>query len=131
MIRRIILPAGFLVALCAAAQTPDGAAVFKKNCAICHFPGNTTRAPLPDVLSLQPRQALADALEKGSMKTQGAALSAAERTAVVDFLAKGAVAPQTQSVANKCPASPPEFTRLSGWNGWGVDLANTRFQSNP
>jgi polyvinyl alcohol dehydrogenase (cytochrome) len=131
MIRRITIFAGFLAASMAAAQSPDGAALFKKHCAVCHFQGNTTRAPLPDILSLQPRQALADALEKGSMKAQGALLSAAERKAVVDFLAKPSVSPQPQAIANKCASAPPAFNQLGGWNGWGVDLANTRFQSKP
>src|SRR5690242_19701906 len=117
MLRTILLPAGFLLVYCAAAQTPNGAYLFRRNCAACHFPGNTTRAPLPDVLALQPRQALLDALEKGSMKEQAAKLSAAERAAVVDYLVNPAVAPQPQAVANKCAAAPPAFSQLGGWNG--------------
>ena len=95
MVRRIPFPGELPNYCCALAQTPDGAALFKKHCAVCHFPGNTTRAPLPDMLALQPRQAIADSLEKGSMKAQAASLSAAERKAVVDYLAKGAVAPSS------------------------------------
>jgi len=128
MVRRIPVLASFVLLAAAAAQTPDGAAIFKKNCSVCHFPGNTTRAPLPDMLALQPRQAIADSLEKGSMKAQAASLSAAERKAVVDFLTKGSIAPQQSS--NKCAAAPPAFGEIAGWNGWGVDLANTRYQSS-
>ncbi|HZP24009.1 MAG TPA: c-type cytochrome, partial [Terriglobales bacterium] len=127
IVRRIALSAGFLFAFAAAAQTPDGAALFKKHCAVCHFQGNTTRAPVIDMLSLEPRQALVDALEKGSMKVQASALSPAERKAVIDFLVKPTAEPQAHSGA-KCSSAPPAFTQLSGWNGWGVDLANTRFQ---
>jgi polyvinyl alcohol dehydrogenase (cytochrome) len=122
---------GFLLACAAAAQTTsDGAALFKKHCATCHFQGNTTRAPLPDILALQPRQSLLNALEKGTMKAQGALLTATERQAVVDFLAKPPVpvSPQTQTMTNKCTAAAPPWKQLAGWNGWGVDLANTRFQ---
>ena len=39
------------------------------------------------------------------------------------------MAPQTPAATNKCAAAPPAFDRLAGWNGWGVDLANTRYQS--
>lgn len=128
MVRRIAFPGGFLFMSYALAQAPDGAALFKKHCAACHFQGNTTRAPLPDMLALHPRQSLADALEKGSMKAQATALTAAERKAVVDFLARPSVSPQSDTISNKCTAPPAAFSQLDGWNGWGVDLANTRFQ---
>src|SRR5438045_528462 len=129
MVGRNLFLAGFFVVYCAAADEPDGAALFKKHCMICHFKGNTTRAPVPEMLAVQPRQVLADALDQGSMKAQAAGLTAAERKAVVDFVAKPPVAPQPQAAANGCPAPPPAFAALAGWNGWGVDLANTRFQA--
>jgi polyvinyl alcohol dehydrogenase (cytochrome) len=128
MIRPIALLLGFsMIAAAAPDQAPDGAALFRKHCATCHYPGNPTRAPLPDMLALHPRQMIADSLEKGSMKVQAAPLSAAERAAVIDFLLKGTVAPQP-APANRCSAPPPALSALAGWNGWGVDLANTRYQ---
>jgi polyvinyl alcohol dehydrogenase (cytochrome) len=129
MNRRFLLPAGFLLAYCASAQTPNGGYLFRRNCAACHFPGNTTRAPLPEVLASQSREKLLETLEKGSMKEQAAKLSPAERAAVVDYLVKPSVAPQAETVTNKCAAAPPALSQLAGWNGWGVDLANTRFQA--
>jgi polyvinyl alcohol dehydrogenase (cytochrome) len=110
------------------AQTPDGAALFAKKCATCHFAGSPTRAPARDLLALNPRQLILDSLEKGSMKVQAEGLTAAERKAIVDFLVKPSTAPAQQISVNKCAAAAPAFGDLVGWNGWGVDLANTRFQ---
>ena len=112
----------------AAAQKPDGGALFRKNCSTCHYPGNPTRAPLPGVLASITRQSIADSLEKGTMKAQAANLTAAERAAVVDYIVAGAPEAQVQAAANKCSTPPPAFMEIAGWNGWGVDLANTRFQ---
>src|SRR5437867_3969600 len=117
-----------LAAPAAFAQTPDGAALFRKHCAACHRPGSETRAPLPEVLSQMPRQKIADSLEKGTMKAQAAMLSAAERTAVVNFLAKATVAPEAAG-GGKCAGPAPRLANIAGWNGWGVDLENTRFQA--
>ena len=111
----------------ATAAAPDGAALFKKNCAICHYKGNTTRAPLPEILAVNPRQTILDSMEKGSMKEQAAALSAAERTAIADYLAKPTVG-ETKTEAAKCGTPPVALKSVTGWNGWGVDLANTRYQ---
>src|ERR1035441_10298800 len=53
----------------------DPATLFKQHCSPCHREGSEARAPLPDVLSLMPRPEILAALETGSMKTQGDALS--------------------------------------------------------
>lgn len=127
MIRRFLFSLGFMVAPLATAAAPDGAALFKKNCAICHFPGNPTRAPLPEILALNPRQSVLDSMEKGNMKAQAAALSPAERAAIADYLAKP-TSGDTKPAITKCAAAPAAFATTKGWNGWGVDLANTRFQ---
>jgi polyvinyl alcohol dehydrogenase (cytochrome) len=123
---------GFVAILLAApaalAQTPDGAALFRKHCGTCHRPGSETRAPLPEVLSQIPSQKIADSLEKGTMKAQAAMLSAAERTTVVNFLAKATVTPET-AAGGKCAVPAPKLANIAGWNGWGVDLENTRFQA--
>src|SRR5436305_9382558 len=115
MVRRIVFPAGFLLVFCAAAQTPDGAALFKKHCAVCHFKGNTTRAPLPEALAMLRPEAIADSLERGSMKVQAAVLSAAERNAIVHHLVTPSVTPVPPSAGNKCAAAAPAFTQLGGW----------------
>jgi polyvinyl alcohol dehydrogenase (cytochrome) len=74
------------------------------------------------------RQAILAALETGSMKTEGAALTPGQRRDVAEFLSN--VTANVEARTGFCAA----FPRLSGsigWNGWGVDLVNSRFQPDP
>src|SRR6266702_2557624 len=121
----------FLI-LCLAASASsaqDAPALFTKHCAGCHQAGSEIRAPLPSALKLLSKEKILASLETGTMKAQGAALPSAERLALAAHVSGGAgVEPQAQTGA--CPAakfsiSPGE----AGWTGWGVDLANSRFQS--
>jgi polyvinyl alcohol dehydrogenase (cytochrome) len=124
MLRYIVL---FSFWVCASAQ-PDGKALFDKNCAICHQPGAENRPPLPAALKRLPNQAIVVALESGSMKTQGAALTGAERQAIADFLVARTAASVEPARSNACDAAAPALSNLNGWNGWGVDLVNSRMQ---
>ncbi len=118
----------FLAAAAAYAQAPDGKALFEKNCAICHKAGAAdNRAPLPEELAKRPNQSIITALELGVMRSQGAALNAAERQAIADFLAPRNDA-ATAARANTCPANARALANLNGWNGWGLDLNNSRLQ---
>src|SRR5712692_213928 len=79
---------GILILVCAAGLAQDGAALFDKHCATCHRPDSGTRAPLKEALSRMTSQAIIASLETGGMKAQGAMLTARERNAVAEFLAK-------------------------------------------
>ena len=130
MLRTLVLT--FIAAACAAAATedrPDGKALFEKQCAICHKPGGENRVPLPEALAKLPKTAIVTALETGSMKVQGTALNPAQRVAIAEFLTAGNAGRVETGKANACPGGPSPLPNLNGWNGWGVDLANTRFQS--
>src|ERR1700688_2408985 len=78
---------GFSCAAAPQAATPEGQALFQKNCALCHKPDAANRTPTLEALKWVPNGAIVVALESGSMKAQGASLSAAERQAIADFLA--------------------------------------------
>jgi polyvinyl alcohol dehydrogenase (cytochrome) len=110
------------------APAPDGKVIFEKNCALCHKPGADNRTPTSEALKRLSNQAVLIALETGSMKEQGAALSAAERRAVADFIAPRTTASSEPARDNACPAGAPPLANLNGWNGWGVDLVNSRLQ---
>jgi len=120
-----------LLILCVASalcQAQDAQALFAKHCAACHQPGSETRAPVPSALKLLSKDKILASLETGSMKAQGSALTGAERVALANHLS----APNTeaQPQASLCAAS--KFSMSPGeaaWTGWGVDLANSRFQS--
>jgi polyvinyl alcohol dehydrogenase (cytochrome) len=118
----------FGVAVSAFAQAPDGKALFAANCAMCHAPGGDARAPLPEVLQQRPNESIVVALEAGAMRSQGARITALERRAIADYLSPKTAASEQPARANNC-ATNPQFSNLDGWNGWGVDLTNSRLQS--
>ncbi len=134
--------AAFLIALAAPAfaQQPrdgtavaaDGAAVFKRACANCHADNQTT-APTPQILRQMTPEGILNALTLGRMQIQAISLSDAEQRAVSVFASGKPFGPVTPPVVvNKCSASPAmRAPAASGeWNGWGGNVANTRFQKN-
>ncbi len=117
-----------LLAAAARAADPDGAALYRQHCASCHDASAVTRAPAPASLRLMTADNIVRSLETGMMKAQGAALDAAQKRALAQFLAAKPAGANGAAPAGAC-AGQPEF-RLSGpaWNGWSADLANSRFQ---
>src|SRR5215472_11762203 len=67
-------------------QFPDGAGIFKRQCAPCHRADSGTRAPAPAVLRELPQDNILRALEDGPMRDQGELLNEAERQAVARYL---------------------------------------------
>src|ERR1700733_8710626 len=114
----------FLALPCFAA--PDGAALYKQRCAMCHDRSAETRAPAPTALRQMSPENIVRSLESGIMKDQGALLSDVEKIGVAEFLTGkiGSTSQQSKTCASNSPFS------LTGpqWNGWGTDLSNTRFQ---
>src|SRR5947199_7462615 len=96
----------FLI-LCLAASASsaqDAPALFTKNCAGCHQAGSEIRAPLPSALKLLSKEKILAALETGSMKAQGSALTSGERLALAAHLSGGPGA-ETQQQSITCPAA--------------------------
>jgi polyvinyl alcohol dehydrogenase (cytochrome) len=117
----------FLLSSVALGQDAPG--LFAKHCATCHRDASEVRAPLPDVLALMPRVQILAALESGSMKSQGAGLSHEERLALAAHLSK--ITSVDVGSDGRCGGDVASAKSAGAWNGWGVDLANTRFQSAP
>jgi polyvinyl alcohol dehydrogenase (cytochrome) len=111
------------------AADPDGASLYKQNCAMCHDASDTTRAPAPTALRLMSPENVVKALESGVMKEQGAPLSTIERKTLAEFLTGKAIGSQQASSIGMCADSKTFSPAGKNWNGWGADLANTRFQS--
>ncbi|MBZ5610421.1 MAG: PQQ-binding-like beta-propeller repeat protein [Acidobacteriia bacterium] len=109
----------------------DGAALYKDRCAMCHDRSAETRAPAPTALRQMSPENVVRALESGLMKDQGASLSAAQRNTLAEFLTGKTIGqPAPQAKPNTCPNANAAFSPSGpGWNGWGVDLSNARFQS--
>jgi polyvinyl alcohol dehydrogenase (cytochrome) len=113
--------------------TADPAQLYQRNCAACHD-HPTSRMPARAAIARHSPDEVMQILTSGLMRTQAGGLSMNDRVAVATYLTGkapvGRLAPTPE--ANRCPA-PRAAAADSGpiWNGWGADLANTRFQSDP
>ena len=125
-----------ILVLCAAswamAQEPEGAVIYKQQCALCHENPAKTRAQPLAALRLMSPENIVRSLESGRMKDQGTLLTAEQKRAVAEFLTgkpfgqdKGTAAGPTAACANPKARFTPSS---SDWNGWGADLNNARFQ---
>ncbi len=115
-----------------AAQAPDGAALYKKYCAGCHDVPERSRAPDRAALKRLTPESIFAAQTTGTMVPQATGLSDAERRALAEFLAGRPFSsePATNLGAGACQGARGAFDPATGprWNGWGVDLTNSRFQ---
>ncbi len=126
MVKLVVLAA--FAAVLAGAADPDGAALYREHCALCHDASAQTRAPSPSALKMMSAGNVVRALESGLMKEQGVSLSAAEKRTVAEFLTGRSSVPVVNMplCSNaKAAFSPGD----SDWNGWGNGLDNARFQS--
>jgi polyvinyl alcohol dehydrogenase (cytochrome) len=111
----------------AASDDASGDALYRERCAGCHE-GGAARAP--DLASLKRLSAAAirSTLTGGSMRTIGESLNAAEIDAVSRFLGGAESVAVTAANCGKAPPIASDPLSSPHWNGWGVDLAQHRFQ---
>jgi polyvinyl alcohol dehydrogenase (cytochrome) len=120
-----------LFMLCATtACAQDSASLFKTHCSSCHDAG-IARVPPTSALKAMFRSTIRQTLESGPMKTQGAALTGAERDAVINFLgvpdkAAAAAPPPTAFCKVQKPFAAAKPSKAE-WQGWGADLSNSRY----
>ena len=115
------------------AAAPDGAEVYKVWCASCHDHPQE-RIPARDVISKRTSDDVLKALTTGSMREQAKTLSDPERRALATFLTgkEPSVSAAPVAAANHCSSPPaPIVLNDKGWNGWGRDLENSRYQPHP
>jgi polyvinyl alcohol dehydrogenase (cytochrome) len=116
----------------AAQQT--GAALYAQRCAQCHDSSNIDiRAPSRTVLQSRSFDEVLSAITTGKMASFAQGLTNDERTTIASLVTgKVPEAPQAASVkSGQCAQSETGFPQaIDGprWNGWGVDLNNSRFQ---
>ena len=113
--------------------TESGWATFQQQCFRCH--GNVAtnaKTTAWAIRQMTPERIVAGLTAPGH--TEGQALSDIQKQRVAEFMSGrplGSVnAGEASSMANRCTANPAMPDPASGpsWNGWGNDLANTRFQ---
>jgi polyvinyl alcohol dehydrogenase (cytochrome) len=130
----LILFAAAVTVSSASAQTPqggnpEGEGLYAGRCASCHDAG-VPRAPSRQALNRLSPDVIRTALTTGSMRSQGAELTAAQ----IELLARTLGTATAASFANNvCTAqAAPSFAKPfdePNWNGWGANIAQHRFQS--
>lgn len=109
-----------------------GEPIFKERCASCHEVP-IERAPSRQELTRRTPESIVEALTNGAMKPMAQGLSAEDIDAVAGYLT-GKIPTAYASLPpdpNKCARSRPINMNGPRWNGWGVDVRNTRYQPNP
>jgi len=116
--------------------TELGIAFFQTRCSTCHGnPDGPATAPSPAVIRQMPPERIYAALTSGVMQAHVQDLSKDQIRVLAEFMSgrpMGSTRPgDAQSMPNRCGTNPPLAAPASGplWNGWGVDVANTRFQT--
>src|SRR5262245_59957323 len=138
--RRLVISGALtLLAMPAAGQDvprqADGAALFKTYCAMCHDgPAADAQAPRLDTLRRLSAEQVLTALERGSMRARAAERSRAQRRALAAYVSGKPLAASDDAMPKSafCSATTaPPGKALAGpsWNGWGLGIGNTRFQS--
>jgi polyvinyl alcohol dehydrogenase (cytochrome) len=111
----------------------SGWATFQGQCYGCH--GNTARNGAPTAWAI--RQMTPERIYgvwAGGKHPDGQSLSDIQKQRVAEFMSgrpMGSIgAGEAKSMPNQCTTNPAMRDPASGpaWNGWGNDLANTRFQ---
>ena len=128
--------AAVLLIVCSAwcQQAPDGAALYAMHCARCHETDTSGWALKRELLARMPPQAVRASLDVGLMSLV-ASLSADQKRAIVLYLTgknsdpvRTPAPPAPQGLCTAATRSMPDLLSGPRWNGWGVDLDNSRFQ---
>ncbi len=116
-----------------AVTSPEGEALYKQKCAVCH---DTPEDRIPPRFLIARRSAedVIQTLTTGSMKQQATGLSAEQIKALAVYLT--GKQPGTNTLEslkpNLCKSSgAPINLKTAQWNGWGRDLDNSRYQPAP
>jgi polyvinyl alcohol dehydrogenase (cytochrome) len=113
------------------APPPDGAALYAQRCAMCH---DKAAAHVPSRESLGNRNPIniVMTLMTGAMRPQAAGLSTEQARAIATYLTAEAASHRPALHPNPCSmAAKPVDATAAGWNGWGADVANSRFHPSP
>jgi polyvinyl alcohol dehydrogenase (cytochrome) len=135
MQRKLLTLAGAVVVACAPGFAQRADTMFDQNCARCHEMGNTANAPDRKALHRLSAEDMYRSLTTGSMAAKAAALTDAQRRAIAEYIGGRKInegdSGDAKNMPNRCAANPAiaDIAATPGWNGWGADLSNTRFQT--
>lgn len=114
--------------------TEEGWAQFQTRCSNCHINPTADLAPAATVIREMTPERILESLTTGSMKDKAQGLSDAQKRRIAEFMSGRPVgsskAGNAKDMPNKCARNPAmtDPAASPGWNGWGNDGANTRFQ---
>jgi polyvinyl alcohol dehydrogenase (cytochrome) len=119
-----------------AQAAPNGAALFKEHCSMCHISGGAkgNAAPPIEVLAQKTQEEILRALESGAMVIYGNRMVEVERRAVAAYLSSNSSNSAALAMANLCakkePITSSGLQDPENWNGWGLDVVNSRYQAH-
>ncbi len=114
--------------------TEFGISAFERECTKCHGNAAVERAPSPAAIRQMPPERIYAALTTGVMQTQAAKLSDEQKRRLAEYMGGrplgSAALGDASQMPNHCPGDVtlPDPAKSPAWNGWGVDVHNTRFQ---
>src|SRR5579862_4925229 len=114
--------------------TEFGISAFERECTKCHGNAEVERAPSPAAIRQMPPERIYAALTTGVMQTQAANLNDEQKRRLAEYMGGrplgSAALGDASHLPNHCPAEStlPDPAKSPAWNGWGVDVRNTRFQ---
>ena len=114
----------------AESNSREGEVIYREHCATCHG-GGVARAPDLATLKQMSQERIVLALTLGAMKVQAQDLTVRQLDSVSAFLASESANQGGQAAVDVCPGpirSLEDALQKPHWNGWGVDLSQTRFQ---
>ena len=117
-----------------AAETAAGSALYDQHCAECHeHPAG--RIPARSFISmLRTPESIINTLSKGVMRPMAKGLDATQIHNIAVFVTgrEPGKDPQPDMHANMCKNDGgPIDLKAPGWNGWGNNPENTRYQADP
>ena len=114
---------------------PPGAALYAQNCAACHDHPKD-RIPPKEKLAKRTPEEVVMALTTGTMRVQAGGLNHNDQVALATYLtgrvpSDNPVMPPEKNLCAKGARFEPAASPTGQWNGWGVDLDNSRYQPKP
>jgi polyvinyl alcohol dehydrogenase (cytochrome) len=119
----------------AADPPPPGAALYAQNCASCHDHPKD-RIPPKETLAKRTPEEVVMALTTGTMRVQAGGLNYNDQVALATYItgrppSDKLVMPPEKNLCAKGARFVPVTATAGQWNGWGLDLDNSRYQPRP
>jgi len=114
--------------------TEYGWSAFQTRCGKCHLNPTVDLATPAFVIRQMTPEKIYETLTTGSMRDEAEGLSDGQKRRIAEFMAGrplgSSKAGDAKDMPNKCATNPPMTDPFAGpgWNGWGNDGGNTRFQ---